>query len=205
MAGLYFYVPKSKIKDIVDCGLKLSEWCDREISLPGFTGNRRVIKALLNPRDDIMLQKDTAYQCLRLDIDLDYCRVGDAALYKMGTKEPKLMERYIENLVPLSDYRFGTFRDPEVLVMTSVLHDRIEITGRDLDVPILYESSAVLYLNNLLEKHEEVYKDSGNHLLYAFFIFLESQGQVVRFEDKEHKYAVFFHADSKEYTVLQIP
>lgn len=205
MAGLYFYVPKSKIKDIVDCGLKLSEWYDREISLPGFTGNRKVIKALLNPRDDIALQKDASYQCLRLDVDLDYCRVGDSALYKMGRNESKLMERYIETLIPLSNYRFGTFRDPEVLVMTSVLHDRIEVTGRDLDVPILYESSAVLYLNNLMEKHEEVYKDSGNHLLYAFFMFLESQGKVVRFEDNEHKLAVFFYTDSKEYAVLRIP
>ena len=185
--------------------MKLSEWYDRDIAFPGFNGNKKVIKALLNPRDDVKRLKDANYQCLRLDVDLDYCRVGDASLYELGLRDPILMERYMETLVPLRNYRFGTFRNPEVLVMSSVLAEHIEVMGMALDTPILYESSELLYLNNLLEKHEETYQDSGNHLLFAFYVLLESQGKVVRYEDKEHQKAIFFNADGKEYTVLQIP
>ncbi|MCX7772646.1 MAG: hypothetical protein N2376_05975, partial [Clostridia bacterium] len=76
MAGLYFYVPRIKTSDIVECGLKLSEWYDREISLPGADGTRKVLKTLLHPRDDAKKLKDNSYQCLRLEVDLDYCRVG---------------------------------------------------------------------------------------------------------------------------------
>ncbi len=205
MAGLYFYVPREKIKDIVDCGLKLSEWYDREILLPGMRDRNRAIKMLMNPRDDGARLKDPLYQCLRLEVDLDYCRVGEATLYEMGLKVPSLMDQYLLCLMPYSDYRFGTFRKPEVLVMASVLPDSIEVMGRAMDIPILYENSTTLYLNNIIERHEELYKDSGNHLLYAYYVLLESHGRVKRFEDREKGHVVFFSNDSSDYIVLQIP
>lgn len=205
MAELYFFVSRDKVQDIVDCGLKLSEWYDREITLPGMNGSRKVLKAYLNPRDDRAKYKDAGFQCLRLNVDLDYCRVADWALYKIGRDEPFLMQKYYESIIPLRDYRFGTFREPEVLVMTSILPEYIEITGVAMDIPLLYESSEALYLTNLMEKQEELYKDSGNHLLYAFYTYLEARGQVVRYEDKEKNYAVFFARDNDEYAVFKIP
>ena len=205
MAELYFFVSKNKINDIVNCGLKLSEWYDREITLPGTTGSRKVLKAYLNPRDDRAKLKDNNYQCLRLEVDLDYCKVADSSLYKMGQAEHFLMQKYYDSIIPLRNYCFGTYREPEVLVLTSVLPEYIEVTGVALDIPLLYESSEAIYLVNLLEKHEELYKDSGNHLLYAFFTYLEGKGQVTRFEDKEKKEAIFFDMKSMEYTVLRIP
>lgn len=205
MAELYYYIPREKINDIVDCGLKLSEWYDREILLPGFNCYRKVLKAFLNPRDDLKKVKDANSQCLRLEVDLDYCRVGDAALYDMGLKEPVLMENYIKNLIPLADYKFGAFRNPEVLIMVSLLPDKIDIAGKALDIPVLYESSEILYLNNLLEKQEETYQDSGNHLLYAFFIYLEAMGKVIKHTDDEKKNVIFFYKDINKYIVLRIP
>lgn len=205
MADLYFFVSKGKIEDVVDCGLKLSEWYDRELILPGMSESKKVLKALLNPRDDTKKLKDTNYKCVRLQVELEYCRVSDASLYRMSQENPGIKELYYSSIVPLKDYCFGTFRDPEVLVMTSVLPEFIKVTGLTLDIPLLYENSENLYLVNLMEKHEELYNDSGNHLLYAFFTYLESKGKATRFEDKEHKNVVFFYTDSKEYTVLRIP
>ncbi|NLE23993.1 MAG: hypothetical protein GX625_01415 [Clostridiaceae bacterium] len=205
MADLYFFVPKEKIEDVVDCGLKLSEWYDREITLPGTSESRKVLKAFLNPRDDIKMLKDPNYQCVRLQVDLEYCRVADASLYRMGQEDSGIKELYDKNIIHLKDYCFGTFRNPEVLVTTSVLPEFIKVTGTALDIPLLYENSENLYLVNLMEKQEEQYNDSGNHLLYAFFSYLESKGKATRFEDKEHKNVVFFYTDSKEYTVLRIP
>lgn len=205
MADLYFFVSKGKIEDVVDCGLKLSEWYDREIALPGTSESKKVLKALLNPRDDTKMLKDPNYQCVRLQIDLEYCMVADASLYRMGQEDPGINQLYYNNIIPLKDYCFGTFRNPEVLVMTSVLPEFIKVTGTALDIPLLYENSENLYLVNLLEKHEEHYNDSGNHLLYAFFTYLESKGKATRIEDKERKNVVFFYTDSKEYIVLRIP
>jgi len=205
MAGVYFYVPRNKLEDIVDCGLKLSEWYDREISLPGLQNNKKVIKALLNPKDDEERLKDPAYQCLRLEVDLENCKVGDSDLYQTGLREPALMEYYKSSLIPLKDYCFGIFRSPEVLVVSSILPERIEVMGKTLDIPILFENSAALYLNNILEKHEEAWNDSGNHLLYTYFLYLESQGKAVRFENREKNKTIFFYKDSREYIVLQQP
>lgn len=205
MAELYFFVPKDKLKDVVDCGLKLSEWYDREITLPGAPGSRIVLKAYLNPRDDRKRYNDPNYKCVRINVDLKYCKVADWSLYDLGRDEPYLMQKYYDSIVPLKDYHFGTYRDPEVLVFTSVLPEFIEVTGEALDVPLLYESSESIYLANLMEKHEESYRDSGNHLLYAFFAYMEDRGQVVRYEDRDKKYAIFFARDSAEYTVLRIP
>ena len=205
MAELYFFVPKEKIGDIIDCGLKLSEWYDREIPIPGISENKKVLKAFLNPRDNKKALKNPNYQCLRLEVGLEHCKVGDGFFYAIGLDDPEFMKRYYNSMVPLQDYCFGTFRDPEVLVMTSILPEYIEVTGKAMDIPLLYESSEALYLLNRMEKQEELYKDSGNHLLYAFFTYLESKGKVVRFEDKERKDAVFVYNGSQEYIVLRIP
>lgn len=204
MADLYFFVSKRKIEDVVDCGLKLSEWYDREITIPGTSESRKVLKALLNPRDDIKMLKDTNYQCIRLQVELEYCRVADATLYYMGQENSGIMEQYYKNIIPLKEYCFGTFREPEVLVLASVLPEYIKVTGAALDIPLLYENSEKLYLENLMEKQEELHKDSGNHLLYAFFTYLETKGKVTRFEDKDKNNVVFFNTDSEEYIVLRI-
>lgn len=203
MAGLYFYVPREKIRDIVDCGLKLSEWYDREIVLPGSKVSNKAIKTLMNPKDDASKMKDSRYQCLRLELDLDYCKVGEAVLFRMGLTDSFLMEQYLKTLMPFSDYRFGTFREPEVLVLASVLPDHIEVMGKAMDIPILYENSETLYLNNLSEQQEERYKDSGNHLLYAYYVLQESCGKVRKIEDKG--YAVFLSKSGPECTVLKVP
>jgi hypothetical protein len=115
------------------------------------------------------------------------------------------MEHYKRTLTPLADYRFGTFFIPEVLVMTSVLPDCIEVPGKAMDIPILYESSMALYLSNTLDRHEDVWKDSGNHLLYAYYAYLEAKGRVIRYEDKNHGNAAFFYKDSQKYSVVKIP
>ena len=107
----------------------------------------------MNPRDDAEKMKNTNYQCVRLQLELDYCWVAGALLYKMGQEDTRTMELYY-NYCSSKDYCFGTFKNPEVLVTTSVLPEYIKITGEVLDIPLLYENSEKLYLTNLREKYE---------------------------------------------------
>lgn len=205
MAGLYFYVPTCKIQDITECGLKLSEWFDREVELTGQAGHKRAIRALINPWDDAIKARDEQFRAVRLEIDPDQCLIGDADLYQMGLKNPQIMHKYHETLIPLSRYCFGVFRNPECLIFTSILPDRIEVTGKVKDIPVLFESSESLYLGNIMENIEVKHQDSGNTLLYAYMAYLESKGLVEKLEDLDLGIALFMDPATRSYTVTKIP
>ncbi|NLW02877.1 MAG: hypothetical protein GX027_06390 [Clostridiaceae bacterium] len=205
MSVLYRYVPADSIRDIVDCGIKLSQWYDREMDFGEPQGLRKVMLTLINPWDDPDKSRDKSHRCIRLDLDPTECRVGDADLYRMGLTEPWLMERYMRTLVPLSDYRFGVFRNPECLVFMSVLPEQIEITGKTQDTPVLYESSESLYLNNLMDEIEQQRRDSGNTLVYAYCRYLESKGNMRCIENRDLGIAVFLDPETDAYIVTKTP
>lgn len=205
MAELYFFVLKEKIEDVIDCGLKLTEWYEREISITGSTIKKKIIKAYLNPRDAKEKLNSPNYQCLRLKVGLDYCEVADGSFYDLGQKDSRFRECYYKSIVPLKDYSFGTYRNPEALVATSVLPEYIEVTGRNMDIPLLYEDSETLYLENKMQKHEEEYRDSKNILLYSFYKHLESKGKVKHYMDYKKRNCIFYDNETKEFTVLRIP
>lgn len=205
MSVLYLYVPANQIRDIVDCGIKLSQWYDRELDFGFPQGKRKVIRALINPWDDSEKSRDKAYCCIRLDMDPFQCQVGDSDLYQMGLFEPSMMERYMKTLVPLSDYRFGVFRNPECLVFTSILSDQIEVTGKVQDTPVLFENSESLYLSNLLDRFEQQHQDSGNTLVYAYCCYLEDDGRMRRVENRELGITVFIDPASDSYIVTKTP
>jgi hypothetical protein len=115
------------------------------------------------------------------------------------------MERYLRTLVPLSDYRFGVFRNPECLVFTSILPDQIEVTGKVQDTPVLFESSESLYLGNLLEQVEQQHQDSGNTLIYAYCCYRESKGSMYRMENQELGITVFVDPETDAYIVTRTP
>ncbi|HOQ76053.1 MAG TPA: hypothetical protein PK369_05720 [Thermoclostridium sp.] len=205
MSVLYRYVPADSIRDIVDCGIKLSQWYDREMNFGEPQGHRKVMLALINPWDDPVKSRDGSYRCIRLDLDPEECMVGDADLYRMGFAEPSLMERYMKTLVPLSEYRFGVFRNPECLVLTSVLPEQIEITGKAQDAPVLFENSESLYLRNLMDEIEQERQDSGNTLIYAYCRYLESIGRMRCMENPDLGTAVFMDPETDAYIVTRIP
>lgn len=205
MSVLYYYVPADSVCDIIDCGIKLSQWYDRELDFGEPHGRRKVLRALINPWDEPEKSRDKSYRCLRLDLDPKECRVGDADLFRMGLSEPSLMARYLRTLVPLSDYRFGTFRNPECLVFTSILPEQIEVTGKVQDTPVLFENSEALYMGNLLEKFEQQCQDSGNTLVYAYCRYLESLGNMRRIENRDLGISVFLEPETDAYIVTRTP
>lgn len=205
MSVVYRYVPADSVRDIVDCGIKLSRWYDRELDFGETMGRRKALCALLNPWDDPGKSRNKAYCCIRIELDPTECRVGDSDLYRMGLTEPSLMERYMKTLVPLSEYRFGIFRNPECLVFTSVLPEQIEVTGKAQDAPVLFESSESLYLGNLINEIRQQRQDSGNALIYAYCCYLESKGKMRRIENPGLGTTVFIDPENDDYIVTRIP
>ncbi len=204
MPVVYYYIPANKLKDAVDCGLKLSEWKDRCLSTPWSNGEKPCLSALLHPMDDPK-HHDPAYCCVKLDVPADYCVVCDSDLFHLSLEYPKIKKDYIRTMVPLKNYLFGSFRKPECLVFTTVLSEQINLLGKGMDDPILYESSERLYVNNLLQKYNDWYDEINRVLLYSF-LKLQEQNEVMRgFRSEKKGIAVFFDQSSNQHISVPIP
>lgn len=204
MPALYFYVPAEKLEDVVDCGLKLSEWKSRHQATPWNGIERPCFVAYLNPSDDIR-HKDERFQCVKLDIPADYCAVADGDLYLLSLEHEELRQDYINSMVPLKDYIFGSFRLPECLVFTTVLSDQIRRFGKGLDEPILYENSSVLYINYILETYNDRFDDVNQALLYSFLTMQEQDGLVSCCRSSEKRLAVFYDREKNRRITVKIP
>jgi len=205
MAGVFFQIRNDAVADAVQCGLKLSEHADRELVLPGETKARRVMSAWLHPDDLPHMEQGSGLSCLRLDMDPERCHVGDADLYRLGLHYPALMQQYQKTLVLFRDYRFGTFRAPECLITNSVLDTQIEVAGRAIGFPVVFENSATLYLRACMGSYEETLQDGGNALLFAWCRLLESKGLMERFSDETGTKEIFRSKRTGEIMVLAVP
>ena len=165
MAVVYFYVPVEKATDVIECGLKLSEWKVREQQTPWNAEPKPCFCALLHPDDD-KRSRDPAYRCVKIDIPAEDCIIADGDLYKLSMEYPDIRKKYIDTMVPLDRYLFGSFRNPECLIFKTILGDQISVYGKGLDDPILFENSETLYINNILERYNDRYSGINRELLY---------------------------------------
>lgn len=203
MVEVYFYVPAADAENAVSCGLKLSRWAERQVQLEGVT--RNCICALLNPRDDREKYRSGRFACLKLALREDNCWIGDGSLYRVGLERPEVMALYERSIVPIREYRFGSYRLPECLVMTTPVAEEINLVGKGLDSPILFDNSEELYLGNLEEVLKEQYEDFYDTVLYSFFSRLVENGKFRRFEDRKGSMAVFEEISSGEVRCIRIP
>lgn len=203
MIDVYCYVPSGAAPDVVECGLKLSEWYDREVIAGGEL--RKCISALLNPKDDMRKYRSAEYTCIKLELDSSSCYIADRCLYEAGRESAAAMELYEASVIPAGDYIFGTYRMPECLVAGTVIVGQISISGKWLDTPILYDNSEQLYINNIIETYREKYPDFNDTLLYYFYCGLEGAGTVERLEDGAGGLAFFKDKRSGRVVAVKIP
>jgi len=203
MVEVYYYIPAQKVNDAVECGLKLSVWYDKETIIEG--SSRKCITALLNPKDDMEKYMSSDYRCVKLEIDQKYCYVADRYLYQIGLSEPQVMEMYIESIIPVQDYIFGSYRLPECLVTSTVIGGHISVLNKNIDSPVLFDNSEELYINNIVEMYKENHNDFINDMLYYFYCNLTMCGKYEKYEDKERKAAAFIDKNSKKVYSIKIP
>lgn len=205
MAGVYFQIRAESAKTAVQCGLKLSEHADRLIRLPGCQYPQKVMTAWLHPEDLPKKETGMGQVCLHLELDPSRCYVGDEALYSVGLCSGSVMELYLESLVKLKNYHFGSYRAPGCLIPLSVLDTQINVLGKALDYPIPYENSAAMYLRAQTTKLKDALKDEGNALLFSWCLALESKGLVERFEDDKGQTVVFVSKGTGKTLILKTP
>jgi hypothetical protein len=203
MVDLYYYVPIEEVGYVVECGLKLSRWFDREELIEG--NYKKCLTALLNPKDDIEKYNSNHLVCVKIEIEPEYCFVGDRYLYNGGLELPEVMKIYRSSIIPISKYIFGTHRLPECLVTSTVIGGHISILNKRLDSPVLYENSEALYINNTMEYYKEVDANFNNASLYYFCEKLTELGRFKKFDDLKNKTAIFIDNSSGKQLILEIP
>lgn len=204
MSVIYFYIPSEKLQDIIDCGLKLSEWKTRQQATPWDKTEKPCFTASLHPRDDFRYT-NSRYKCIKLDISTDYCIVADSDLYRLSLEHQEMKQYYIDSMVPLKNYVFGSFRKPECLVFASVMAEQISCLGKGLDDPVLYENSELLYVSNILETYNDKFSDFNQTILYSFLALQEQNGLIQCIRGGNNRLAVFFDREGKKYITVRIP
>ena len=167
MVNLYFYIPSQIADEVVFSGLSLSKWANREGYISG--GWRKCIATLLNPKDDMQLYESTDHMCLKITAPHTYCKVADNYLFEAGKDIPDIMDMYWKNVIPVMEYKFGTFIKPEALIMATVIPGRVTFANKKADSITLTGDNRELYLCNHLEALHTVDSDLNNKLLYHYF------------------------------------
>ncbi|WP_010681127.1 hypothetical protein [Acetivibrio cellulolyticus] len=189
MVEVYYYVPQDKVENAIECGLKLSEWYEKEVHMG--LENRKCFSALLNPKDDMDKYKSSAYRCIKLELYPRYCFVADKYLYEIGLNHPEVMKLYVESVMPIENYTFGLYRLPECLVTSTVIPEQISLLDRRLDSPILFNSSEELYINNVIEEFKQEYDDLNDRLLYCFLKGRVTDGELDVVEEEGNSLVAF--------------
>jgi len=203
MAEVYYYIPVSEAEYIVECGLKLSRWYDREVLING--DKKKCISALLNPKDDIEKYSNDNLMCVKLEVPSNYCYIADKYLYNVSIDIPDAMELYTSSIIPIDKYIFGFHRLPECLVTTTVIEGQISIMSRVQDSPVLLNSSEELYIYNLIETNKEKYLDFEDTSLYYFYSSLAEFEKIDKIEDKKKKIAIFIDKEVKRAIIIKVP
>jgi hypothetical protein len=181
MPEVYYYAKSEDISDIIDCGLKLSAFYDKEVEIEG--EKKLCFAALINPKDDSALYKSDTHTCLKLQVKSNYCFVADRFLYETCLNSGTGLELYYKSVIPVEKYTFGTYRSPECLVTTTVLAGDASVLGKRMDSPILYENSELLYINNIIEEFRERLEGFDDSMLYYFFDKLADLSEVDKIEN----------------------
>jgi hypothetical protein len=203
LAEVYYYVPAKEVEYIVECGLSLSRWHNKEVIINGI--NKKCISAFINPKDDMKKYNDSDLICIKLNVPSNYCYVADKYLYDIGLDIKEVMEFYLSSLMPIEEYIFGFHRLPECLVTTTVIQGQIGIMKKAKDSPVLINCSEELYINNLIELNREKYPDFEDVSLYHFYSSLINNKKINKIEDKKKRIAVFKNEELSKPIIIKMP
>ncbi len=203
MAEIYFYVGSNAAENAVECGLKLSEHASKYVVINEEV--RKCITAFLNPKDDMEKYKSMDYKCLKFELPSKFCFVGDSYLYKAGLACPEVMKIYLNTIVPINNYIFGSFRLPECLITTTLLPGQISILDKRLDSPVLFDNSEEFYINNIIEINREENGDFNDAMLYCYYGTLARQNKLKKIEDNSKNIAVFIDESRNKTISIKIP
>jgi len=197
MPEVYYYVKSEDVSNIIDCGLKLSTFHNKEVIIEG--EKKLCFSGLINPKDEPELYKSTSSRCLKLQVKSEKCFVADRFIYE--TTEGQDIELYYKTIVPIEQYMFGAYRLPECLITTTILAGEASILDKRMDSPVLYSNSEELYINNILQELREQYAEIDDSLLYYFLDKLADLAKLDKIENSNTGTSIFKNESGRTYCV----
>lgn len=146
--NVYLYVKKDEVIKCIKYGMKLSEYSN--VSFNNGVISKKGILAYISPKDSNKYFSDN-YDILRVKTDELNIFVNNSSLVE--STEGKTFN-YTE-MCNLSDYKLGTFINPELVICSTILPEYIFKYNRIIDVPLLIDNSKELYLEKELEENNE--------------------------------------------------
>jgi hypothetical protein len=174
----YYYVPISEKENIVTCGMKLSETAERMVMIDGHPTN--CISALLHPKDNMTKYKSNQFTCIRIELKEKFCFVGE----KSFAEDPLSHDLYLKSIIPVENYKLGTYRNPECLITCTILPENISLENKTIGYPILYNNSQDLYISSLMETLANQYSNFDEIVLRLFLDDLFEQGKLKKIESQ---------------------
>lgn len=199
MTEVYYYVKSENVSNIIDCGLKLSAYYNKEVVIDD--EKKLCLSGLINPKDDLELYKSSAFKCLKLQVKTGKCFVADRFIYDTFKAQGQDMESYYKTIVPIEQYSFGSYRLPECLVTTTILAGEASVLDKRMDSPVIYSNSEELYINNILQELREQYAEIDDSLLYYFLDKLADLAKLDKIEDSNTGTAIFKNQSGRKYCV----
>ncbi len=143
MSIIYYYTKNENLNIYLKYGMRLSKNFDKELNINGYT--KPYFIGLLNPRDNEEKYHSSDDTCLKLDVLDTHLKVIDASnmLEESGQQIP---------FIPLQDYILGTFKNPLVLIDTSIISDKISTYNKVIDIPILFPNSEDFFYELQVQK-----------------------------------------------------
>lgn len=165
---VYVPVDPNKKKMILENGINIEEDYNKKIGLWGVYV--KCISGFLTP-------EDIAADCVAVNVDIQRAYIANYDLwlaYKLSKNE--IFNRmYIASIVNIKKYRFGEYRSPEVLIVSSVRKEDIvdikETTS--LCDKILYQNDQI-YIDCFVEKISQN-TNVAKHLIVDYFTKLSLQ------------------------------
>lgn len=171
---VFYFAKVDSAEEIMDCGIKLNQYFEREITVNGF--QKRFLLAYLHPADCLKFYDDT-YKAVKIKAPEESSYIAEGALY-----DDQNLHLYESSLIPIREYRLGTYRKPECLIQCTLLPHQIEDYDRRRDEPILYDNSENLYMNRVLYKAREEYSFFDDLALERYYDMLVEEGKYIKEE-----------------------
>lgn len=199
MPEVYYYVKSENVSNIIDCGLKLSTYHNKEVIIG--EEKKLCFSGLINPKDDLELYKSNTHTCLKIQVKSEKCFIADRFIYETAQGQASNMELYYKSIVPIEQYSFGSYRMPECLITTTILDGEACVLDKRMDSPVIYSNSEELYINNILEELREQYLEVDDYLLYYFFDKLVDLKKLDKIENSSTGTAIFIDLEGRTYCV----
>lgn len=162
MATIYYYIPREKLMETLRCGMKLSEHYAYRIPIRG--SDKKCMVGFLHPKDNKTKWESDQDICLKLQLPIEHCYVINEVSLLIPPKE--------YDIIPLADYRYGTFENPRVLFYSSLLPEEISTWNPIIDEPLLFDNSSDLFyqqqIATIMEDH------SLSDIYYALCEYLDN-------------------------------